>query len=93
MSFGIQTWDAQGRLTFDGNAKTIRQMEKVHIPSGASGGIALSLLPNGIKGVLFDPVYGWSDAGIVPHTFVSGGALHWRGGVGAFYLTVLGAAV
>lgn len=92
MSFDIRCWSATGQMTFSAQTKTIRQQEKIYIPSGASGSVPLWMLPNGIDGVLFDPVSGSSNQGVAPYAIVQNGALQYWGGVGDFYLTVLSVA-
>lgn len=88
--FEIQCFNADGSLAFNAELKTVRHQSLRYIPAGASGEIPLSQLPNGIHGVRFEPVSNKSNDGVAPYTFVENGVLKYRGGIGDFYLIVLG---
>lgn len=83
---GLRCWDELGRLTFDINIQTVRSTIVMTIPSGASGSIPLSSLPDGLEGVRFIPVLS-SVSQIAPFTWVEPIRFYWGGGKGAHYLT------
>lgn len=91
--FEIQSFNADGSLSFNAELRTIRHQSLRLIPAGASGQIPLSELPNGIHGVRFEPVSNTSNSGTAPYTFVENGFLKYRGGIGDFYLVILGITV
>lgn len=53
--FTMECRDANGRVTFSTDIRTIRAMTVVTIPAGGTGSVQLSALPSGLEGVMFLP--------------------------------------
>lgn len=90
--FLMECRDANGRVTFSTDIRTIRATAVRVIGSGETGSIPIDQLPSGLDGLSLVPTIGSLTGNTAPYTWTEGGHLHWRGGQGEYYLVTLNVA-
>ena len=91
MTVGVRTWDAKGRMTFDGEMPLIRQEVVITIPAHSSGSIDLSPYLGGSAAVRFIPADSYTQSsGVAPYTTWNSSVLSWQADIGTFLLAVVG---
>lgn len=92
MSFGIETRDANGKLTFDLYAPVLKQEDLVYIPAYASGTIYLQGRLGGGATVRFirSNFSMFDTSPIAPYAVYSGGNLTYQNHSQPHYAIILG---
>jgi len=91
MTVGVRTWDAAGRMTFDGEMSLARQEVVITIPAHSSGSIDLSPYLGGSAAVRFIPADSYTQSsGVAPYTTWNSSVLSWQADIGTFLLAVVG---
>lgn len=91
MSFGIRTFDAQGRETFNMEMPVIRQETLQYLPANSSGTIDMSPYLGGTAAVRFIPTnYHTFQYVVQPYARMVGSTLYWYTAGSPFYAVITG---